>query len=296
MVGANPVLVRSLETPKTTRVRMANRIRRSVRAVDHWITVCAVMDDRTEDDSSLAVALFPTCVVDGFRPEAGVAAVRVLRRLGCAVEVPDTTCCGQPAWNAGQVDAAAKVARTTLDALTASDAELVVVPAGSCATMMTVFWPELFDLAGDDDGAEAARALVPRVREFSVAVDGLTPEVALANEAGERVAYHRSCHMLRELRIVTEPERLLARAGVTPVPTGAEGRCCGFGGLFSVKLPEVSTAMADDVLDEVVAVGADEVVGCDASCLMHLEARSNERRLGLRFEHLAEVLERVATT
>jgi L-lactate dehydrogenase complex protein LldE len=246
------------------------------------------------------VALFPTCVIDGFRPDAGVAAVRVLRRLGCAVEVPDTTCCGQPAWNAGQVGAAAKVARTTLDGLTASDADLVVVPAGSCATMITVFWPELFELARDHDAADAARRLAPRVREFSAAVDELgaaaSASSGLEGDAAGRgaVAYHRSCHMLRELRIVDEPERLLASAGVATVPTGAEGRCCGFGGLFSVKLPEVSTAMADDVLDEVVAAGATDVVGCDASCLMHLEGRSRERDLGLRFEHLAEVLERVA--
>ena len=241
------------------------------------------------------VALFPTCIVDALATSVGVAAVRQLRRGDCEVEVPRTaTCCGQPAWNAGQVAAAAAVARTTLDALTASAAEVIVVPAGSCATMMRVFWPELFQLAGDAEAAEHARLLAPRLREFSEFLAGdertKTPNPAPA-VAGEPVVYHHSCHMLRELGIERQPEELLRRAGVDCRDSASRGRCCGFGGLFAVKLPEASVAMADEILDAAVACGAREILGCDSSCLFHLAGRAARRDLDLRFRHLAEVLE-----
>ncbi|MBV9664141.1 MAG: (Fe-S)-binding protein [Actinobacteria bacterium] len=256
----------------------------------------------------MRIALFPTCVVDAVAPEAGVATVRVLRRLGHVVTVPDdTTCCGQPAWNAGQADAAAKVARTTLAALTKAEADVVVVPAGSCATMIRVFWPELFEVVGDPDSRAQAEALAPKVREFS---EFTAPQLASTSRSGtpigtsrarsgcqngeedeKPVVYHHSCHMLRELGIEGQPEAILDAAGVERVESSARGRCCGFGGLFSVKLPEVSTAMADDVLDAAVDAGAGTVVGCDASCLMHLEGRATRRGMALEFKHLAEVVE-----
>lgn len=240
------------------------------------------------------VALFPTCIVDALAPEVGVAAVRCLRRLGCTVDVPaGATCCGQPAWNAGQVEAAAAVARVTLDALAAMPAETIVVPAGSCATMMRVFWPELFHLAGDAAAVARARAVGERTREFSEFVAARSGEEspAATGISAKGVVYHHSCHMLRELGIERQPEALLAQAGVGCRESTARGRCCGFGGLFAVKLPEASVAMADDVLDAAVATGAVEVVGCDSSCLMHLAGRAARRGLALRFRHLAEVLE-----
>lgn len=253
----------------------------------------------------MRVALFPTCIVDAVAPQAGVASVRVLRRLGHVVTVPDgTTCCGQPAWNAGQADAAAKVARTTLDALAKADADVVVVPAGSCATMIRVFWPELFEVVGDPASRARAEALAPKVKEFSeFAAPVLAParsELSVESRAIPRdstdsstrpVVYHHSCHMLRELGIEAQPEAMLDAAGVERVESTARGRCCGFGGLFSVKLPEVSTAMADDLLDAAVDAGAATIVGCDASCLMHLGGRAARRGMPLEFKHLAEVVE-----
>lgn len=242
---------------------------------------------------SVRIAFFPTCVVDAVSPSAGVAAVRVLRRLDHVVTVPEgTTCCGQPAWNAGQAEAAAKVARATLDALSNADADAVVVPAGSCATMIRVFWPELFEVVGDAESRARAEALAPRVKEFS---EFAAPAGARTRGSGQNgegaVVYHHSCHMLRELGIEAQPEAMLDAVGVERVESAARGRCCGFGGLFSVKLPEVSTAMADDVLDAAVDAGATTVVGCDASCLMHLEGRATRRGLPLAFKHLAEVVE-----
>lgn len=239
----------------------------------------------------MRVALFPTCIVDAVAVDTGIATVRVLERLGHEVIVPEqTTCCGQPAWNAGHAEPSAEVARTTLRALDEADAEVVVVPAGSCTTMIRVFWRELFHLAGDDADAAAVERVLPRVKELSEFL--VAESMTTSSTDPSPTVYHRSCHMLRELGIDDAPERLLDQASDDRrVPEG-QGRCCGFGGLFSVKLPEVSVAMADDVLDAVVETGAERVVGCDASCLMHLEGRAARRDLPLRFEHLASSLER----
>ena len=236
-------------------------------------------------------ALFPTCVVDAVAPDVGLAAVRVLERLGTEVEVPaGSTCCGQPAWNAGFADAAAQVARTTLRALAAADVDAIVVPAGSCATMIRVFWQELFELAGTDEDRQQVEVVAGRIYEFSEFLDARgAPENTRTDTTP--CVYHRSCHMLRELGIDRQPERLLDATGADRKPTSAEGRCCGFGGLFSVKLPEVSVAMADEVLDAAKEAGAKRVVGCDSSCLLQLESRARKRGDEMEFRHLAEVLD-----
>ena len=250
---------------------------------------------RTQVGIPRRTALFPTCVVDAVAPEVGLATARVLGRLGTEVHVPaEATCCGQPAWNAGHAEAAAQVARTTLRALASSDAEAIVVPAGSCATMIRVFWRELFELAGTDEDRRQAEQVAARTYEFSEFLDASgAPENAGADRTP--TVYHRSCHMLRELGIDRQPERLLDSTGTDRRPTAAEGRCCGFGGLFSVKLPEVSVAMADEVLDAAKGAGAERVVGCDTSCLLQLESRAQRRGDELEFRHLAEVLDQAET-
>lgn len=238
----------------------------------------------------MRIALFPTCVVDAVTTEVGVATVRVLRRAGHEVVVPEAaTCCGQPAWNSGHAEPAAAVARTTLRALGDADVDAVVVPAGSCTTMMKVFWRELFHLAGTPDEVRDVERLADRTFELAEFLerDGIPP-VQVPDDTP--TVYHRSCHMLRELRIESQPEEVLARTG-TSFAGPANERCCGFGGTFSVKLPEVSTAMADDVLDAAVATGAQRLVGCDASCLMHLRGRAQRRGLDLELRHLATVVD-----
>jgi L-lactate dehydrogenase complex protein LldE len=241
------------------------------------------------------VALFPTCVVDATAPEVGFATARVLARRGCDVDVAErTTCCGQPAWNAGHAQPAAVVARTTLAGIEealADGAEAVVVPAGSCTTMIRVFWPELFDTVGQHDAARRARAVAPKVFELSAYLSACDESAGIVsqNNTGSAVRYHPSCHMLRELGLKDEPCDALAGAGYA-VDRGPE-RCCGFGGLFSVKLPETSVAMADEVLDAAVASGATEVVAADGSCLMQLATRAEARGLPLRFRHLAVALD-----
>jgi L-lactate dehydrogenase complex protein LldE len=236
------------------------------------------------------VSLFVTCVVDLFEPEVGVASVRLLRAGGCQVSCPTgQTCCGQPAWNSGFHEDAATVAGTSLDALEADGGEAVVVPAGSCSTMIKVFWPELFELVGDHEAANRARRLGERTHELSSFL--VTRSLPL-RPLGRRVAYHHSCHMLRELHVRDEPEQLLAAAGCEQVAWIAADRCCGFGGMFSFKLPEVAEAMADDKLSSLAAAEppADLVVGSDGSCLLHLRARAQHEGRPVETRHLAEVL------
>ena len=238
----------------------------------------------------LRVGLLPTCVVDSVAPQVGVAVVRVLRKMGHEVTIPKTaTCCGQPAWNSGYAEESASVAKTTLEALENHKADVIVVPAGSCATMIKVFWQELFEVVGDHDASHRAQRLAPRVREFAEFVASRGVPVG---KYPHRVAYHHSCHMLRELGIKEQPEKILGGLeGCTRAEWPADERCCGFGGMFSVKQPEMSVAMADDKIESLKETQSEALIGCDQSCLMHMEGRVRRRGESIQVKHLAEVLE-----
>lgn len=245
----------------------------------------------------MRVELFVTCVVDMFSPDVGAAAVKVLRAMDIDVGVPPgQTCCGQPAWNSGFHRDAARVAAASLKALaTALDADptaIAVVPAGSCATMIRVFWPEMFELTHDHERAALAKRVGERTLEFSEFVeryaDRLPPGLR-TEPLPTPSAYHHSCHMLRELRIEAAPKRLLERAGQPVGEWPADQRCCGFGGLFSFKLPETSEAMADDKLRS-LPDGCHDIIGCDTSCLLHMQARAGHEGHPVTVRHLAEVL------
>lgn len=239
-----------------------------------------------------SVSLFVTCVGEFVEPDVPTAVVRVLRAAGCDVDVPEgQTCCGQPAWNAGFTRDAARVARTSLDALATAldDDSTVVIPAGSCATMIRVYWPQMFELAGDPDAAALARRVGERTQEFTefIADRELPP---LRAEPCD-VALHQSCHMLRELHIDTAPAEALDRVEGCHSVEGwtAADRCCGFGGTFSVKLPETSVAMADEKLDT-LPDGVGVIIGADASCLMHMRTRAEQRGMPVTTRHVAEVI------
>jgi L-lactate dehydrogenase complex protein LldE len=244
------------------------------------------------------VSLLVTCVVDVVAPDVADASVRLLEAAGCEVTCNlAQTCCGQPAWNGGFASDAARVARTTLAALEAdldAGAAAVVVPAGSCATMVRVFWPELFEVVGDHEAVARARRVGEQTRELSEFLAERVDELpALRLHRPVEVAFHESCHMLRELRIVDQPAALARRvAGVDVVAWDGSDRCCGFGGTFSVKLPETSVSMADEKLRDLAAgaPGAEVLVGCDTSCLMHLQARADATDRPVHVRHLAEVL------
>jgi len=240
------------------------------------------------NSSKPRVALFITCLGDQFFPQVGECVVEVLRRLGVEVSFnPAQTCCGQPAFNTGYREEAREVAARVLDLF--DEAEYVVAPSGSCTTMMRVFYPELF--ADDPQRLSQVERLRGRLFEFSeFLVKILKVEDVGASFRG-RLTYHDSCHLLRELRIESEPRKLIrAVRGVDLVEMQDYQLCCGFGGTFSVKFPEVSVAMGDDKVKAALAAGAEYLVANDSGCLMHLAGVIHRQGLPLRTIHLAELL------
>ncbi|TBH20590.1 (Fe-S)-binding protein [Thermus thermamylovorans] len=230
----------------------------------------------------MRVALFITCLADQFYAEAGVAAVRLLRALGVEVDFPeDQTCCGQPAFNAGHWGEARALAKRSLEVF--REAEYVVLPSGSCASMVRNHYPEL--LPGDQ-GALALSEKTYELSQFLVRVLGV--EKLGEGLRGRRVAYHHGCHALRELGVKAEPLLLLQNAGAELLPWEAAEECCGFGGLFSVKLPEVSLSMADRKLATLPK--AEVLTSTDAGCLLHLAGRMAKLGQGVRVAPLATLL------
>ena len=238
------------------------------------------------------VALFVTCLADMFRPQIGFAAVRLLEQAGCKVEVPLQTCCGQPAYNGGDATAAAAIARNVI--ATFEPYDYIVVPSGSCAGMIRVHYPRLFQGTGEWSArAEALAAKTHELFSFLVNVRGLTITSA---ECRSDVAYHDSCSSLRELGVKDEPRVLLSSvAGLRLCELAEPQTCCGFGGFFSVKYPEISARMADDKIADVVGTGAEMLVGGDLGCLMHLSGRMARRGGGVQVRHAAEVLAGLAS-
>jgi L-lactate dehydrogenase complex protein LldE len=227
--------------------------------------------------SAQRVQLFATCLGDLMFPGAVADARTLLDEAGFEVEFPRAqVCCGQPAFNAGHRKAARRVARTFVRAF--SRAAPIVCPSGSCATMAARYLPELVGVEPFD------------VWELSAFLAGHGAELPRRNE-GRRVAYHDSCHMLRELRISSPPRLLLEATGAEVIMLPRPDLCCGFGGTFSVRQPEISVAMADDKLGGVTAMGAEVLVSADPGCLMHLSSRVG-RTGGPPVVHLATALAR----
>lgn len=233
-------------------------------------------------------SVFITCLVDQLYPQVGEAMVTVLRRLGVELDFPAAqTCCGQPAFNTGYRREARDLAVRFLHIF--GDSKYIVVPSGSCAGMVKVFYPDLFQ--DDADLAARARALGERVYEFSqflVHVLGVT-DVGASFKG--KATYHASCHLLRELGVDSEPLQLLGGVrGLELVEMEGYKECCGFGGTFSVKYPEISTAILDEKLRNIQATGADLLVACDSGCLMHMAGAMRRRGISVRPMHLAELL------
>ncbi|MGB1548318.1 MAG: (Fe-S)-binding protein [Alphaproteobacteria bacterium] len=240
----------------------------------------------------IRVGLFVTCLVDLVRPQVGFAALRLLEEAGCDVVVPrGQTCCGQPAYNAGDRKNAAALVRQTITAF--EDVDYVVVPSGSCAAILRLHGPEL--LAGDPDLAERARTFGEKVHEltaFLKDVLGVAEPPAASGAGGLRdVVYHDSCAGLRELGIREAPRALLREVkGLTLRELGERDVCCGFGGTFCVKFPEISERLATDKSVAAEEAGAKELVGGDLGCLLHLAGNLRARGSRLRVRHVAEVL------
>jgi L-lactate dehydrogenase complex protein LldE len=234
------------------------------------------------------VGLFVTCLVDLFRPSVGFAAIKLIEAGGAKVEVPSAqTCCGQPAYNCGDRSNAAAIARRVVETFERFD--YVVAPSGSCAGMLKLHYPRL--LADDPEFAERAAGLAAKSFEltsFLVDVLGLT-EVDTAY-AGT-VTYHDSCSSLRELQVRDAPRRLLASvAGLSLVELGDGEACCGFGGAFAVKYPDISAAILDAKLNDITGTGAATVVSGDLGCLLQIAGRLAREHADIEVRHVAEVL------
>lgn len=236
----------------------------------------------------MTASLFVTCIVDQLFPQIGLSAVKVLRKLGVEVEFnPRQTCCGQPAFNSGYRDEARRVAGRFLEVF--QDSEYVVAPSGSCAAMIKIGIPQLFP-AGAPELARAER-VASRTWEFSDFLVSVLKAESTGAEFPHKVVYHDSCHLLRELGVSRPPRQLLrAVRGIQLLEMSFSDRCCGFGGTFSVKFPEVSASMAEDKAAAIVESGAEYVVACDASCLMQIDGVLRRKGIPVRTIHLAEVL------
>ena len=235
------------------------------------------------------VTLFVTCIVDQMWPAVGAGALAVLRRVGCTVDFDSRqTCCGQPAFNTGYRDDARAVARHFIEVFEESSADAIVSPSGSC-TAMIKHYPALF--AEDDHWRGRAMAIASRAHELSAfLIHEVGVEDVGASYSG-RITWHDACHALRDLKLKSEPRRLLRHVrGAELVELASAEACCGFGGTFSVKYPEISVAMLDRKIDEIESAGVDAVVSGDASCLMQIGGRLSRRGSAVRAMHLAEVL------
>jgi L-lactate dehydrogenase complex protein LldE len=231
------------------------------------------------------VQLFVTCLVDALTPEVGRATVNALEKAGCTVEFPaGQGCCGQPAFNVGLHEDARVMAAHTLDVLDSTEGA-VVIPSGSCTAMITRHYQELFP---GSEREEQVRRVGARVRELT---QFLVDDLATGDRASCEdctVAYHYSCHGLRDLGLEGQADTLLE--DVTRAPLDGDRDCCGFGGLFAIEMPAVSTAIMDRKLNSIEASGADTLVGGDVSCLLHLAGGLRRRGSGVVVKHIAELL------
>jgi L-lactate dehydrogenase complex protein LldE len=240
----------------------------------------------------MRVSLFITCVVDQLYPQVGEAVVKVLTRLGVEVTFnAGQTCCGQPAYNTGYRREARAVASQTLDLLELElqTADYVVLPSGSCTAMLKKFYPDLF--SGEPETRARAERVGARCFELSQFIVDVLGVEDVGAVFGGRVTYHDSCHLLRELGVSAAPRTLIrAVGGAEFVEMKDSAACCGFGGTFSFKYPEISAAIGAEKAANVDATGADVVVSCDSSCLMQTADMLSRGGSAARCLHLAELL------
>ncbi|MCH8282534.1 MAG: (Fe-S)-binding protein [Chloroflexi bacterium] len=233
--------------------------------------------------------MFVTCIIDQLYPQVGVSVVRVLRRLGVELAFPaDQTCCGQPLYNSGYTKRARQLGQRVLKSF--ADSEYIVVPSGSCAAMMRVFYVDLFK--DDPPILEQARRMAPKVYEFSQFLTDVLGVEDVGSAYPGTATYHPSCHLLREMEVRDQPKRLLrAVKDLRLEDLPQEETCCGFGGTFSVKYPHISEGMLADKIANVTSTGADTLVSCDMSCLLHIEGGLSRQDSDIRVRHLAQVLD-----
>jgi L-lactate dehydrogenase complex protein LldE len=237
----------------------------------------------------MRVSLFVTCLVDQLCPSVGTSAVEVLRRAGCEVEFDRRqTCCGQPAFNTGYRNEARALARRFIEIFEESNADAIVSPSGSCTAMVRHF-RELF--SEDEVWRERAESVAERTHEFASFIVNVLGVDDLGASFSGRVTWHDACHGLRDLNLHSEPRRLIRQVrGAEFVEMANADACCGFGGTFSVKYPEISVAILDNKIESIEKAGVRAVVSGDASCLMQIGGRLSRKASPVRTMHLAELL------
>jgi L-lactate dehydrogenase complex protein LldE len=234
------------------------------------------------------VTLFIQCLVDSIYPEVGEAMVTVFQKLGITLECPvDQTCCGQPAFNAGYRSEARTAARRFIKIF--ENAETIVCPSGSCVHMVRHHYPELFK--NQPEWLARAQSVTKKTFEFSeYLVDHLGVEDLGAVYNG-RITYHDSCHPLRGLGIQKQPRKLISKVkNAEFIEMKNSDICCGFGGAFSVKYPEISAAILEDKVKNIIDSDADVVVGVDMSCLMNIQGLLSRKNSGVKIMHIAQLL------
>ena len=239
-------------------------------------------------DYPVRVGLFVTCLVDLFRPSVGFAAVKLLEEAGCIVTVPELqTCCGQPAYNSGDKDDTKAIARQVIEAF--ENFDYVVAPSGSCGGMIKVHYPELF--ADEPEIFQRVQHLAARTYELvSFLSDVMGVERVAAHYDGV-ATYHDACSGLRELDVKEQPRRLLRQVqGLTLKEMKTPEVCCGFGGTFCIKYPEISDKMVSDKTADIVATGADTLLAGDMGCLLNMAGKLQRLGKDVRVRHVAEVL------
>lgn len=234
------------------------------------------------------VALFVTCLVDAFRPSVGMAAVQLLEDAGCDVVVPTgQTCCGQPGYNSGDRSAAIAIAHRVIAML--EPYEHVVVPSGSCGGMIVKHYPELF--AGDEAWAPRAKAVAAKTHELTAFLSGVLGKTTTTARFSAKAAYHDSCSGLRELGVRAQPRALLANVeGLTITELSERDACCGFGGTFAVKYPDISNAIVEKKTADIAKTGADLLIAGDMGCLLNMAGKLKREGSKVQVRHVAEVL------
>jgi len=243
-----------------------------------------------QDRPPVQAALFVTCLIDMFRPSAGFAAVKLLEEAGCDVPVPASqTCCGQPAFNSGDRKAAKEIAQQVIAAF--EHYSYIVVPSGSCAGMLCKHYPELFDAETEPSWHARASAFAARVFELTAFLSDKLGVDFTGRSYPYRVTYHDSCSSIREMGVAAQPRKLLQSLdGIAFAEMSDREVCCGFGGTFSIKYPDISNAMVTQKAERVAETKAEVLTGADLGCLMNIAGKLARQGKAVEVRHIAEIL------
>ncbi|MBU1299085.1 MAG: (Fe-S)-binding protein [Bacteroidetes bacterium] len=233
------------------------------------------------------IDLFIPCIVDQFFPQVGINTYKILKKVGCNVDYPfEQTCCGQPAFNTGYRKDAEYLAKKFINIFSKSD--YVIAPSGSCVSMVKIFYDRL-ELPSDYQSKLAE--LKGKIFELSEFLVDILKISDVGAKFSGKITYHESCHLLRKLKIARQPRILINNVkGVEFVELNESDRCCGFGGTFSVKFPELSTVLTSDKIKNIEESGAQYVVANDSSCLMNVEGVLRRKGSNIRTMHIADLL------